>query len=156
MNNTFHGLQLAIDLAERQRDERAQVLARAQRQVQMGYQQLEQLQSYAKDTDARWVQSQHTALSPELLRHHYQFVDRLQHAMGMQDGVIANLARQESQCRAALMQAEMRLSGLKQVLEKRQLSLAAAEQRREQVQMDEMAAMVHARRMAATQLEETR
>lgn len=156
MNHTFHGLQLAIDLAERQRDERAQVLARVQRQVQMGHQQLEQLQSYAKDTDARWTQGHHTAVSPELLRHHYQFVDRLQHAMGMQDGVIANLARQENQCRAALMQAEVRLLGLKQVLEKRKLSLVAVEQRREQGRMDEMAAMVHARRVAAAHLEETR
>ena len=118
MNHSFHGLQLAIELAERQRDELAQVLARAQRQAQMGQQQLQQLQSYAQDTDARWIQGHHTALSPELIRHHYQFVERLQHAMGMQDGVIANLARQEAQCRASLVQAEMRVSGLKQVLER--------------------------------------
>lgn len=156
MNHAFHGLQLAINLAERQRDERAQALARVQRQVQMGTQQLEQLQNYAKDTDARWTQGQHTALSPELLRHHYQFVDRLQHAMGMQDGVIANLSGQESQCRAALVQAEMRLSSLKQVLEKRKLSLVVAEQRREQGHTDEMAAIMHARRLAAAHLEETR
>ena len=156
MNHSCEGLQLAIELAERQRDELAQVLARAQRQAQMGQQQLQQLQSYAQDTDASWIQGHHTALSPELIRHHYQFVERLQHAMGMQDGVIANLARQEAQCRASLVQAEMRVSGLKQVLEKRKLSLAATEQRREQGRMDEMAAMVHARRVAAAHLEDTR
>lgn len=154
--NQFHGLQLAIELAERKRDERAQALAQAQRQVQMGQQQLQQLQNYAQDTDARWTQGHNMALSSELIRHHYQFVERLQHAIGMQDGVIANLVRQESQCRAALMQAEMRVSGLKQVLEKRKLLLVAAEQRREQGRMDEMAALVYARRTASAHLEDAR
>ena len=154
--NPLHGLQLAIELAERKRDERAQVLAQAQRQVLMGQQQLQQLQSYANDTDARWTQGHNMALSSELIRHHYQFVERLQHAIGMQDGVIANLVRQENQCRAALMQAEMRVSGLKQVLEKRKLQIAAVEQRREQGRMDEMATLVYARRMASAQLEDAR
>jgi len=156
MNHSLHGLQLAIELAERKRDERAQALAQSQRQVQMGQQQLQQLQSYAKDTDARWTQGHNMALSLELIRHHYQFVERLQHAIGMQDGVIANLVRQETQCRAALMQAEMRVSGLKQVLEKRKLLLVAAEQRREQGRMDEMAALVYARRAASAHLEDAR
>lgn len=154
--NPHHGLQLAIELAERKRDERAQVLAQAQRQVLVGQQQLQQLQSYAGDTDTRWTQGHNMALSAELIRHHYQFVERLQHAIGMQDGVIANLVRQENQCRAALVQAEMRLSGLKQVLEARKQLLVAAEQRREQGRMDEMAALVYARRVANAQMEDAR
>lgn len=154
--NPHHGLQLAIELAERKRDERAQVLAQAQRQVLVGQQQLQQLQSYAGDTDTRWTQGHNMALSAELIRHHYQFVERLQHAIGMQDGVIANLVRQENQCRAALVQAEMRLSGLKQVLEARKQLLIAAEQRREQGRMDEMAALVYARRVANAQMEDAR
>lgn len=152
--NPLHGIQLAIELAQRKRDERAQVLAQAQRQVQMGQQQLQQLQSYARDTDARWTQGHSTALSAELIRHHYQFVARLQHAIGMQDGVIANLVRQEDLCRADLVQAEMRVSGLTQVLEKRKLALVAAEQRREQGRMDEMAALVYARKAAHAHLED--
>lgn len=154
--NPHHGLQLAIELAERKRDERAQVLAQAQRQVLVGQQQLQQLQSYAGDTDTRWTQGHNMALSAELIRHHYQFVERLQHAIGMQDGVIANLVRQENQCRAALVQAEMRLSGLKQVLEARKQLLVAAEQRREQGRMDEMAALVYARRVVNAQMEDAR
>ncbi len=153
--NLFHGLQLAIELAERKRDERAQALAQAQRQVRMGRQQLEQLQSYAADTDARWSQGHSRVLSAELIRHHYQFVERLQHAIGMQDDVIANQLRQEHSCRGALAQAETRVSGLKQVLAKRQAVVAATEQRREQGRMDEMAALVYARRVAHAKLEET-
>lgn len=153
--NLFHGLQLAIELAERKRDERIQALAQAQRQVLMGQQQLQQLQSYAHDTDARWSEGHSMVLSAELIRHHYQFVERLQHAIGMQDGVIANLLRQENSCRGALAQAETRVSGLKQVLAKRKALLAATEQRREQGRMDEMAALVYARRVANAQMEDT-
>lgn len=150
----FHGLQLAIEMAERQRDALAQVFAQAQRDVGMGQQQLEQLHSYAQDTEARWSR-ENMVLSAELIRHHYQFVDRLRHAMGMQEGVIANLQRQEGNARAALIQAETRVSGLKKVLEKRKLLLVATEQRREQGRMDEMAALVYARRMANAHMEES-
>lgn len=152
----FHGLQLAIDLAERQRDARAQALAQALQQIQQGQQQLLQLQSYAKDTDARWTQGHNAQLSAELIRHHYQFVDRLQHAIGMQDGVMANLERQALQCRQALAQAEMRVAGLKQVLDKRLQARASAEQRREQARMDEMAALMHARNRAQARMEDAR
>lgn len=153
----FHGLQLAIDLAVRQRDACAQGLALAQQQTQHGQQQLQQLQSYAQDTDARWTQGQPAAgLSAELVRHHYQFVERLQHAIGMQDGVMANLVRQELQCRQALAQAEMRLAGLKQVLDRRLQQRLAVEQRREQARMDEMAALMHARNRVNARMEDAR
>lgn len=154
--NLFHGLQLAIDLAERQRDACAQALAHALRQVQQGQQQMQQLQSYAQDTDARWTRGSSAALSAELVRHHYQFMERLQHAIGMQDGVMANLARQELQSRDALAQAEMRVAGLKQVLKKRMQQRATSEQRREQARMDEMAALMHARNRVHPRMEDAR
>ena len=154
--NPFQGLELAIDMSQRKRDACAQALAAAQRQVQTGQQQLQQLQSYAQDTDTRWTQSRSVLLSAELVRHHYQFMERLQHAIGMQDGVIANLLRQENSCRAALVQAETRVAGLKQVLAKRKQVLVAAEQRREQGRMDEMAALVYARGQRNAHMEDAR
>jgi len=153
--NPFHGLQLAIELAERKRDQRMLALANAQRQLLSGKQQLQQLQSYAKDTDSRWSGGRDMVLSAELIRHHYQFVERLQHAIGMQDGVIAGFLQQEQICVRALAVAESRVTGLKQVLAKRKLLVAATEQRREQLQMDEMAAMVYARRLGIAQMEDT-
>lgn len=153
--NPFHGLQLAIELAERKRDQRMLALANAQRQLLSGKQQLQQLQSYAKDTDSRWSGGRDIVLSAELIRHHYQFVERLQHAIGMQDSVIAGFLQQEQICLRALAVAESRVTGLKQVLAKRKLLLAATEQRREQLQMDEMAAMVYARRLGIAQMEDT-
>ena len=139
------GFLLAIELAERQRDERSQALAEAQRNLMFGRQQMDQLQSYASDTDARWTGAAAVALSAELVRHHYQFMARLQQAIGMQEGAIANLLHLEGVAQHILLQAECRVTGLRQVLRRRQIQAALLEQRREQARMDEMAALLYAR-----------
>lgn len=151
----FHGLQLAIDLAMQQRDARLAALGQAQARLRMGLQQQDQLQSYARDTDARWASGASVAISAELVRHHYQFVGRLQHAISMQEGVIANLVRQQEACRADLAQAEAKVAGLQKVLASRLEAAQRVERRREQAQTDEMAALAYARKRAATQLEES-
>jgi flagellar protein FliJ len=151
----FHGLQLAIDLAVRQRDARLVALGQAQGRLRMGQQQQDQLQSYANDTDARWASGASVAISGELVRHHYQFIGRLQHAIGMQEGVIANLVRQQEACRAELAQADAKVAGLRKVLASRLEVVQRVEQRREQAQMDEMAALAYARKRAAAQIEES-
>jgi flagellar protein FliJ len=151
----FHGLQLAIDLAVQQRDKCLAALGHAQGRLRMGQHQQDQLQSYANDTDARWASGASVAISAELVRHHYQFVGRLQHAIGMQEGVIANLVRQQEASRRDLAQAEAKVAGLRKVLASRLDAVQRVEQRREQAQMDEMAAMVYARKRTATQMEES-
>lgn len=142
------GLLLAISLAERQRDAVLRSLAQAQQQVQSALGQLEQLRSYAGDTDQRWVHTGSTGLSVELLKHHYQFSGRLQQAISMQDGVIANLQQQADGVKQQLLKAEGRLSGLETVLEQRRRDTELRERRREQARMDEMAAQLFSRTRA--------
>ena len=116
--------------------------------------QLQQLQSYARDTDARWTGGQAFQLSVELIRHHYQFMDRLQHASTQQQGVIANLENQLDKVHETLLQAEYRLAAFKQVLQGRRAGQQVLQQRREQRVTDEFAAMSHFRARAAETLEE--
>ncbi len=144
----FSGLLLAISLAERKRDEVMRALAQSQNNVQAAFGQLEQLRSYAGDTDNRWVRTGATGLSVELIKHHYQFSGRLQQAISMQDGVIANLQRQVAGVRHELQLAESRLSGLNSVLKKRRADAERTAQRREQARMDEMAAQLFSRTRA--------
>jgi flagellar protein FliJ len=73
----------------------------------------------------------------------------------MQEGVIANLVRQQEASRRDLAQAEAKVAGLRKVLASRLDAVQRVEQRREQAQMDEMAAMVYARKRTATQMEES-
>lgn len=141
-------VQLAIELAARDRDERAKIVARVERSLGFVHDQMAQLQGYAAETDARWIGSAERNVSPELMRHHYQFMDRLQQAISLQSGAIVNTKRQLEQAKANLLRAEFRLSGLNQVLKSRQASQQCKERRREQRQTDEFAAMQHARNRA--------
>jgi flagellar FliJ protein len=141
----FRALELAITQATRQRDEQARRHAQAQRALDYGQGQLAQLKNYSNDTDARWIGGQSVSLSVELIKHHYQFMDRLQNAVSMQQGVLANLERQRLSAHQLLLQAEYRLAGFKQVLKTRRAALDVVQQRREQRATDEFAAMRHAR-----------
>jgi flagellar FliJ protein len=136
---------LAIEHATLRRDELAKAAARVERNLQFAHQQMAQLEGYASDTDARWTQSASRDISVELIRHQYQFMDRLQQAIAMQSGVIAGVQRQLDQAKSGLLNAEFRLSGLNQVLKTRKMTLARGQRMREQRQMDEFAAMQHAR-----------
>jgi flagellar FliJ protein len=141
----FRALELAITQATQQRDAQARKHAQAQRTLQFAHGQLDQLQNYSNDTDARWIGGQAVDLSVELIKHHYQFMDRLQNAVTMQQGVIETMERQVAAAHQVLLQAEYRLAGFKNVLKSRHAALDVVQRRREQRVTDEFAAMRHAR-----------
>lgn len=132
-------LLLAIDLATARRDEaqaQLQNILHAQAHAQ---DQMQQLQQYAVETEQRWMQGAQVSTSPEMLRHHYQFMGRLDQAILLQQGVLANHGQRIEAARQLLMQAETRLSSFKQVLASRRAAIAKTRQRQEQKQMDEFA-----------------
>ena len=143
----FHAIELAMELATRQRDAMAQKYAQAQRNLDFGKNQLAQLEGYAADTDSRWAAGggAAVALSAELIRHHYQFMERLQSAVQMQKGVLAGLEAQLQAAHKALLQAEYKLAGLGTVLKARKLQHEGVLARREQRMTDEFASQRHAR-----------
>ncbi len=139
---------LAIELATRQRDDLTKTSARVERNLIFARGQMQQLQGYSADTDARWTGAGSRGISLELVRHQYQFMDRLQQAIAMQSTVIANTERQLELAKANVLQAEFKLSGLNSILKTRQAALLRAQGRREQRHTDEFAAMQHARNRA--------
>ncbi len=137
----FKSLALAIDLASVRRDQAIaqwQAMLRAQAFAQ---EQMNQLQQYAKETDQRWAQSAQKSTTPELLHHQYQFMERLNQAIALQGGAIANASRRADLAKQDVVQAELRLASLKQVLSHRQAAQAKELQRRDQKQMDEFASL---------------
>jgi flagellar FliJ protein len=143
------GIELAIELATRQRDEFAKAHAQAIRNVAFARDQMGNLESYARDTDAKWLGAANTAISAGILQHHFQFMDRLQQAISMQTGVIDNLIVQQTAAHGALLQAEFRLAGLNKVLQTRQAAVQLRRQRAEQRHTDEFAALRHLHARAA-------
>jgi len=152
----FHAIELAIQVATRQRDALAQKHAQAIRNLDFGKNQLSQLESYAADTDVRWsAGGGSVALSAELLRHHYSFMERLQGAVQMQTGVLTNLQAQVSLAHKALLQAEYRLAGFGAVLDARKARHAHVQARREQRITDEFASLRHTQNGAERRLGES-
>jgi flagellar FliJ protein len=138
--SNLHSLRLAIELATRQRDALAKAHAQALSHVDYAKSQLLHLSTYAADTDIRWTGGSAFALSAEMIKHQYQFMDRLQQAIEMQNGVINNLNAQAGASHQALLRSEFRLLGLKQVLKAREAGLDLQQKRREQTETDEFAA----------------
>ena len=152
--SAIRSLLLAIDLATRNRDQASLFLKSVQNAQLFAQQQMGQLQTYATETEVRWQAAAQIRTTPELMQHHYQFMERLQHAMALQAGVIANAERQVESARLALVQAEVRLAGLTQLQATRQAAAGKIQMRREQMATDEFASQHYLRRAAGHQLGE--
>lgn len=139
--SAIKSLLLAIDLATRQRDQASQAVVGVQNAQLFAQQQMGQLQTYAAETEARWQAAAQVMTTPELMQHHYQFMDRLHHAIGLQESALENAARRTDAAKKIALEAEFRLANLKQVLKKRQADMSVLQSRREQKQMDEFAAI---------------
>lgn len=138
---------LAIELATRQRDQASQMLMHAQKASLFAQDQMTQLETYAAETEARWTAAAQISTSTELLRHHYQFMGRLHHAIGLQKGALDNEAHKVQLAKQRVLDLEFRLMSLTQMLKKKQADLSLLQTRREQKQMDEFAAMRSSRSM---------
>ena len=141
-------------MATRQRDGLQMQLVVVKRSCASAQGQLSQLEAYASDKDVRWTHSPAGGCGGEVIRHHYQFMDRLQQAMVLQAGVIANVERQVESARLALVQAEVRLAGLTQLLATRQAVQDLVHRRREQVATDEFACQHYIRKASGHQFGE--
>lgn len=132
---------LAIDLETRKRDQASGVLKNAQQAHLFAQNQMSQLETYATETESRWVANAQNSTTPELMRHHYQFMDRLHYAINLQKGVLENSSRKVDAAKQLVLDVEFRLASLKQVLKKKNVEINALQNKREQKQMDEFAAL---------------
>lgn len=143
-------LEMAADLARRQRDEVARMVAQRQAQRQSAVQQMQQLQAYVTETESKWIE-RGKASDAAVMHHHYQFLDKLQHAIQFQERVIQTHDGQILQAQKALVEAEHKLQRFQHVLDARKAVIVSQQMRQEQKQMDEMASQM-ASRMAARQI----
>lgn len=140
--STQRSLLLAIDLATARREEAAAQLQKTMRSEAFAQDQMGQLQQYAQETEARWMQGAQVSTSPEMLHHHYQFMARLNQAIALQEGVLVSNRQRVEAARQLLMQAEFRLASFKQLLATRQAAVAKTRLRQEQKQTDEFASQL--------------
>ncbi len=140
---TLNALRIAIEMAERERDAARQGLQGAQTAQQAAQAQLDQLQSYAQETETRWGPRADARLQPQVLHHHYQFMERLQHAAGLQTQVVQGHDAREQQAQNQLIKAEQRLLSLRKLLSHKEREQQQLQARHEQKQTDERALLQH-------------
>ena len=139
--SNLNALSVAIEAATRKRDEAQKLVRSAVAAEQAADAQLHQLEGYADETQARWGVKADATMQPEVMYHHYQFMDRLRHASSIQASVVSEQSGRVRAAQSALLQAELRLSSLRKVIDKRRHDLALLQMRRDQKQTDERAAL---------------
>ncbi len=143
--SAMNGLQIAADLALAGRDAATQALAQARQVWRAAKVQLDQLESYAQECTTRWA-TQSLQCTPEIMRHHYQFMARLDHAIGLQIGIAGEYGARVEREAVALRAAEARLESLRQLVLAREREQRVLLGRREQKSCDEQAANQYRRR----------
>lgn len=150
----LNALNVAVDAAARQRDEVRRQLQQAQRARGAAQEQLQQIEGYAREVEARWGLQEGAVVPPERLFHHYQFMERLEHAAGLQKTVVADHDQRIAAVAQLVLKAELRLASLRKVLERREQEWALQQMRQDQKQTDERAALKYRHATQAEQAHE--
>ena len=152
--SSLNALNVAIEAAERKRDAARTAMQERQRAQQAAQAQMDQLQGYVLEMQARWGAQEGLAVQPEVMLHQYQFMDRLQHAIGLQTKVVGDQNIRLETARQALLATELRVTSLQKVVQTRKRDMALAQMRREQKETDERAALQFFRRSFGLQRQE--
>lgn len=152
--SSLNALMVAIEMAVRKRDEARQALRERQQAFEAAKSQMEQLESYALEMQQRWGAVEGASMQPEVMFHHRQFMERLQHAINLQVKVVKDQSIRLETAQKALMATELRLSSLNKVVEARRRDIALAQMRRDQKQTDERAALQFIGRTFGMQFQE--
>lgn len=139
--SSLNAFLVAVEMAERKRDEARQALQDVKSARRAAQEQLSQLEGYAQETQDRWGMRADATVKPEVMFHHYQFMERLSQAIGMQTGVVGDQSGRVEAATRALLEAELRVASLKKVVDKRRREIEQLQARREQKQTDERAAL---------------
>ena len=142
-------LHKVVELAEKRRDEALGVMAQMQRELQMAQDQMDQLQSYAQEAEARWATRSSVGVDTALLMHHREFMHKIHHALEFQRGVLADRGRLIERAQEQVHTAERDLAGLRKFTDRKQQAIVHKAQRQDQKNTDEMALSIHLRQSLA-------
>ncbi|HEX7686742.1 MAG TPA: flagellar export protein FliJ [Burkholderiaceae bacterium] len=129
-----------LDREQKRRDDARAVVQGALRNVEAQQQQADGLASYRVEYCAKWSAKFQTAATIEILRSYHGFLARLDQAVAQQQQVVAHAQRQAELARQKLVEREIRVATVERLIQRRQALLAKIADRRDQKNLDEMAA----------------
>ncbi len=136
-------MQLAVELATRQRDQLRLDVAQVLRTLEGAQDQFDQLQSYAQETQTRWITQSQADSTPQVMRHYYQFMEKLYQAITLQRQVLQDVQRQVQAQQKLLLDAEFKLASRQTVCDNMDREASRKRDRIEQKQFDETAALIY-------------
>ncbi len=149
MTARLQTLDKVIELAEKRRDEALGTLGQMQRELQHAQDQMAQLQGYAQESEARWAVRSGAGVDVAQLMHQRQFMDKIDHAMAFQRGVIHERQAMLDRCQAQVHAAERDLASLRKFTDLKRQAQQQRAQRQEQKHTDEIALTIHLRQRLA-------
>jgi flagellar FliJ protein len=139
MAHPLHALYTARELQQRQRDAAQQALQQAERRLAHTLAQGQTLSHYRADTQQRYGLLEGRPLGAEQVATVQGFTRRLDEALDQFSSVSMQAREQAEQCRTRLTAAQMRLSVLDKLIERREASLHRRAERLQQRDDDERA-----------------
>lgn len=149
MNNNLKTIQKVVEIAEKRRKDALLLLGQQQREWQMANEQMVQLEAYAQEAEQRWELRSGVGVDAAMLHHHRHFMQKIQHAMEFQRGVMRERQGRVDQAQAQVFAAERDVAGLRKFAERKAQTLQLTAQRQEQKATDEMALNIHLRQRLA-------
>jgi len=146
---TIQTLNKVVEIAERRRDVALAALAQLQREMQIAQDQMDQLEAYALEAQQRWSARSSAGIDAALLHHHRHFLQKIEHAIDFQRGVLRSREDMIAQHQDQVRVAERDVAGLRKFTEKKIQAQAQVMERREQKHTDEMALTIHLRQRLA-------
>ncbi len=139
MPQDLNALSLLLAQAERERDEALAEQFRAEAARRAAATQAEQLVLYRRDYERRWRAEFCRDGKIELVRCYQGFMQRMTHAIEQQERIAGQAATQAERAEAVVRGHELRVAGLKKLLERRLRDHEVAAARLEQRESDDRA-----------------
>jgi flagellar protein FliJ len=149
MHPSLHPLMLALEVAERDRDQAQSTVLRLRHQMEAAQSQARQLDDYRRDYQQRWGERFQTQGTVQIMQCYHGFMARLDQAGTQQQAAVQRMQHHLDQALQVLRDREMRAASIRKLIERRQDELARARSRQDQKITDEQAARVAWARRAA-------
>lgn len=139
---TLRPLMVLREQAEQDRDQALARQLRAEQAWRAAQNQQQQLQDYRQDYQRRWGQQLGQGMAVTLMHCYHDFIDRLHGVVEMQGDQVQRLQQAFERARDETLAAELRVSSVDKLIERRQSGLRRIEEQRDQKRQDEHAARI--------------
>jgi flagellar FliJ protein len=147
--NDLQPLMALLEQTEQERDAALSQQQRALADHDAAVAQAEQLVQYRREYEQRWGERFAQAGHIELVHSYHGFMNRLTLAVEHQARVVSNASAALDRAGAALVEQEMRVASVRKLIERRVQEMQRLSERREQGQLDELAARAAWNRLAS-------